>query len=87
MATAAWIPYASATEGTRVRSSGLLKAVARNRVCKSVILAACCEAAQACVRVLRKVRLRSRRMVCQTFKDVASERFVPQRTECEKSCD
>ena len=37
-ATAAWIPYASATEGTRVRKRGFLNAVARRRVWRSVIV-------------------------------------------------
>jgi hypothetical protein len=32
------MPYASATEGTRVRRRGFLNAVARRRVCSSVIL-------------------------------------------------
>jgi hypothetical protein len=37
-ATAAWIPYASATVGTRVRRRGVLNAVVRRRVCRIVIL-------------------------------------------------
>lgn len=40
-ATAAWIPYASATEGTRLRRKGFLNAVARSRVWSNVILCEC----------------------------------------------
>jgi hypothetical protein len=38
------MPYASASEGTRVRRSGFLNAVARRIVCKSVMLSGSWEA-------------------------------------------